>query len=144
MMIFFARNYVVNERSILTEITFACISVLFKVWVLTGDKQETAIEIAMTCQLITRQMHTIILNSEYAKMHYDKGKTIATVAHHRAARRDVSFLSPPSVRSRSLELCARMIAWAVGFSSPPVTNAQTHSRTYTLSLASASPFRLRS
>ncbi|EGD80945.1 ATP10A protein [Salpingoeca rosetta] len=60
-----------------------------KVWVLTGDKQETAIEIAMTCRLITRRMHTIILNSEYARLHYDKGKTIATVAHHRAARREV-------------------------------------------------------
>eukprot|EP00043_Microstomoeca_roanoka_P010350 m.98307 g.98307 ORF g.98307 m.98307 type:complete len:1161 (+) comp14866_c0_seq1:223-3705(+) len=60
-----------------------------KVWVLTGDKQETAIEIAMTCRLITRRMQTIIINSEYARLHYDKGRSVATMAHHRAARREV-------------------------------------------------------
>eukprot|EP00054_Salpingoeca_dolichothecata_P027919 m.208040 g.208040 ORF g.208040 m.208040 type:complete len:1154 (-) comp26079_c0_seq4:30-3491(-) len=37
-----------------------------KVWVLTGDKQETAIEIARTCQLVTDEMHLILLNSEAA------------------------------------------------------------------------------
>eukprot|EP01147_Barroeca_monosierra_P007745 gene7745-624_t len=60
-----------------------------KVWVLTGDKQETAVEIAMTCRLITERMQVITLNSDNARLHYDKGKTIATVAHHRAARREV-------------------------------------------------------
>lgn len=60
-----------------------------QVWVLTGDKQETAVEIAMTCRLITERMQVITLNSDNARLHYDKGKTIATVAHHRAARREV-------------------------------------------------------
>lgn len=34
-----------------------------RVWVLTGDKQETAIEIAKACKLIQPQMKEIILSS---------------------------------------------------------------------------------
>eukprot|EP00040_Diaphanoeca_grandis_P019620 m.103734 g.103734 ORF g.103734 m.103734 type:complete len:1161 (-) comp27513_c2_seq3:69-3551(-) len=37
------------------------------VWMLTGDKQETAIEIAYTCKLFTRDMEILFLNSEEAK-----------------------------------------------------------------------------
>lgn len=34
-----------------------------RVWVLTGDKQETAIEIAKSCRLIQPEMEQIILSS---------------------------------------------------------------------------------
>lgn len=87
-----------------------------QVWVLTGDKQETAIEIAMTCRLITRRMHTIILNSEYARLHYDKGKTIATVAHHRAARREVRRKTLGSVSCA--RICSRRYQRARGDARP--------------------------
>lgn len=33
-----------------------------KVWVLTGDKQETAISIGLSCRLLTADMHQIIIN----------------------------------------------------------------------------------
>ncbi|AQL06847.1 Phospholipid-transporting ATPase 1 [Zea mays] len=33
-----------------------------KVWVLTGDKQETAISIGLSCRLLTQTMHLIIIN----------------------------------------------------------------------------------
>ncbi|WVZ56839.1 hypothetical protein U9M48_007313 [Paspalum notatum var. saurae] len=33
-----------------------------KVWVLTGDKQETAISIGLSCRLLTQSMHKIIIN----------------------------------------------------------------------------------
>ncbi|XP_040378098.1 phospholipid-transporting ATPase 1-like [Oryza brachyantha] len=33
-----------------------------KVWVLTGDKQETAISIGLSCRLLTQNMHLIIIN----------------------------------------------------------------------------------
>ncbi|GAB2300782.1 hypothetical protein Dimus_034818 [Dionaea muscipula] len=33
-----------------------------KVWVLTGDKQETAISIGLSCKLLTTDMHQIIIN----------------------------------------------------------------------------------
>nr|GMD39989.1 phospholipid-transporting ATPase 1-like [Ipomoea batatas] len=33
-----------------------------KVWVLTGDKQETAISIGLSCKLLTSDMHRIIIN----------------------------------------------------------------------------------
>ena len=33
-----------------------------KVWVLTGDRQETAINIGMSCRLITESMNLVIVN----------------------------------------------------------------------------------
>jgi phospholipid-transporting ATPase len=33
-----------------------------KVWVLTGDKQETAVSIGLSCRLLTQSMETIIIN----------------------------------------------------------------------------------
>ncbi|TFY79586.1 hypothetical protein EWM64_g4423 [Hericium alpestre] len=35
-----------------------------KVWVLTGDRQETAINIGMSCRLITESMNLVIINEE--------------------------------------------------------------------------------
>lgn len=35
-----------------------------RVWVLTGDKQETAIEIGKSCNLITPEMELLVLSSE--------------------------------------------------------------------------------
>ncbi|KAF8496459.1 calcium transporting ATPase [Russula emetica] len=37
-----------------------------KVWVLTGDRQETAINIGMSCRLITESMNMVIINEENA------------------------------------------------------------------------------
>ena len=37
-----------------------------KVWVLTGDRQETAINIGMSCRLISESMNLIIVNEESA------------------------------------------------------------------------------
>jgi magnesium-transporting ATPase (P-type) len=33
-----------------------------KIWVLTGDKQETAINIAFACKLLTNSMQTVIVS----------------------------------------------------------------------------------
>ena len=38
------------------------ISAEIRVWVLTGDKQETAIEIGKSCRLITEDMDQIVIN----------------------------------------------------------------------------------
>ncbi|CCD26430.1 aminophospholipid-translocating P4-type ATPase DRS2 NDAI_0H02560 [Naumovozyma dairenensis CBS 421] len=35
-----------------------------KIWVLTGDKQETAINIGMSCRLLTEEMNLLIINEE--------------------------------------------------------------------------------
>jgi phospholipid-transporting ATPase len=37
-----------------------------KVWVLTGDRQETAINIGMSCRLISESMNLVIINEENA------------------------------------------------------------------------------
>eukprot|EP00055_Hartaetosiga_balthica_P014490 m.79730 g.79730 ORF g.79730 m.79730 type:complete len:1237 (+) comp8615_c0_seq1:266-3976(+) len=60
-----------------------------KIWLLTGDKQETAIEIALTCNLITPQMRLIVLNSSLAKTYFDKPKTTENKKLHDDARSDV-------------------------------------------------------
>ena len=38
-----------------------------KIWILTGDKQETAINIAWACQLIDQSMEIIVINGDNAK-----------------------------------------------------------------------------
>ena len=67
------------------------------VWVLTGDKQGTAINIAMSCSLITQEMELIIANED------TDDATRATLERHKAdldqafadeeGERDVSFLA---------------------------------------------------
>ena len=37
-----------------------------KVWVLTGDRQETAINIGLSCRLISESMNLVIINEESA------------------------------------------------------------------------------
>ena len=37
-----------------------------KVWVLTGDRQETAINIGLSCRLISESMNLVIINEETA------------------------------------------------------------------------------
>lgn len=43
-----------------------------RVWVLTGDKQETAIEIARSCKLIQKNMEEVILSSKSREEFRDK------------------------------------------------------------------------
>ncbi|KAF8548890.1 phospholipid-translocating P-type ATPase [Imleria badia] len=38
-----------------------------KIWVLTGDRQETAINIGMSCRLIGESMHLVVVNEETAR-----------------------------------------------------------------------------
>eukprot|EP00730_Choanoeca_flexa_P018908 TRINITY_DN9220_c0_g1_i1.p1 TRINITY_DN9220_c0_g1~~TRINITY_DN9220_c0_g1_i1.p1 ORF type:complete len:1173 (+),score=384.81 TRINITY_DN9220_c0_g1_i1:188-3706(+) len=57
-----------------------------KVWVLTGDKQETAIEIAYTCKLIDNSQLVIKLNSPKALLSYSKAKNKANARAHEEAR----------------------------------------------------------
>jgi magnesium-transporting ATPase (P-type) len=45
-----------------------------RVWVLTGDKQETAIEIGRSCRLIQEDMDEIILTSKTSEEFKDKLK----------------------------------------------------------------------
>ncbi|KAL9005389.1 MAG: hypothetical protein Q9188_001831 [Gyalolechia gomerana] len=42
-----------------------------KVWVLTGDRQETAINIGMSCKLISEDMSLLIINEESAQATHD-------------------------------------------------------------------------
>eukprot|EP00047_Mylnosiga_fluctuans_P014816 m.41382 g.41382 ORF g.41382 m.41382 type:complete len:1201 (+) comp5665_c0_seq3:81-3683(+) len=63
-----------------------------KIWVLTGDKQETAIEIAHTCKLLTPQMNVAILNSAAASRPFNKNQAAEKAAHDRDAEADVNTL----------------------------------------------------
>eukprot|EP01136_Pigoraptor_vietnamica_P044457 Opistho-1_new@21219 len=68
-----------------------------KVWVLTGDKQETAINIAFSCQLFAQDMHHIILNA----LDFDECEKLITDALGRMDRR-ASF-APVEGQRRSSE-----------------------------------------
>jgi len=63
-----------------------------KIWVLTGDKQETAIEIAHTCKLVTPSMQLLLLNSAAASKPFDKNSPAEKSAHDKAAEDDVAML----------------------------------------------------
>jgi phospholipid-transporting ATPase len=45
------------------EVIAKIIETKIRLWVLTGDKQETAIEIAKSCKLIQQDMEILILTS---------------------------------------------------------------------------------
>lgn len=61
-----------------------------KIWVLTGDKQETAIEIGKNCKLIQSEMDTIIINEEtYAKI----GESLDTIKKKvKASKKDMALV----------------------------------------------------
>lgn len=52
-----------------------------RVWVLTGDKQETAIEIGKSCKLIQRGMKEIILSSTSKDDFYAKLDSYASIEY---------------------------------------------------------------
>lgn len=56
---------------------------------LTGDKQETAIEIAQSCRLIDPQMQLVKVNSPLASQHFSKPKTSKFRNAHVAAQKEV-------------------------------------------------------
>jgi magnesium-transporting ATPase (P-type) len=51
-------------QDLVPETIATLIETNIRVWVLTGDKQETAIEIGKSCQLIQNDMRLIILSSD--------------------------------------------------------------------------------
>ena len=57
-----------------------------KVWVLTGDRQETAINIGMSCKLISEDMTLLIVNEETAAMTRDNIRK-KTARYSNAGRR---------------------------------------------------------
>ncbi|EDQ92264.1 uncharacterized protein MONBRDRAFT_23245 [Monosiga brevicollis MX1] len=83
-----------------------------KVWVLTGDKQETAIEIAHTCRLMDESQSTILLNSQLASKHHSKPRSKRNEALHEQAAKEtgdiirgkLSEIEQPSARNKPLAL----------------------------------------
>lgn len=66
-----------------------------KVWVLTGDRQETAINIGYSCKLLTEEMDLIICNEEdhgATKMFLEK-KLIEVQSHADSGSSEVKSLS---------------------------------------------------
>jgi phospholipid-transporting ATPase len=71
-----------------------CIEMLrkagLKMWVLTGDKQETAINIAYACKLITKNMQTIVVDG--SSVSHIK-KHVRALAHAFAPVSSASFMN---------------------------------------------------
>lgn len=59
-----------------------------RVWVLTGDKQETAIEIAKSCKLIQEKMETVILSVDMKELENIRGIAPEEAANKRKTLED--------------------------------------------------------
>ncbi|KAF3906618.1 hypothetical protein ABW20_dc0109055 [Dactylellina cionopaga] len=65
-----------------------------KVWVLTGDRQETAINIGMSCKLISEDMTLIIINEESFEATRDNlNKKLAAIRNQKDASLEVETLA---------------------------------------------------
>jgi phospholipid-transporting ATPase len=65
-----------------------------KVWVLTGDRQETAINIGMSCKLISEDMTLLIVNEENKEMtRQNLQKKLDAISGQRADRIEVEQLA---------------------------------------------------
>ncbi|ETW02900.1 hypothetical protein H310_05365 [Aphanomyces invadans] len=74
------------EDRLQTGVPLAISSVMqagIKVWVLTGDKEETAINIAFACQLITNDMDRLVLNMDLCKSNPETLKSLMLDKAHR-------------------------------------------------------------
>ena len=98
-----------------------------KIWVLTGDRQETAINIGMSCKLISEDMSLLIVNEESKKATRDNiQKKLTAIRSQQGADMDVLALvidgkSLTYALERDLEklfldlavLCKAVICWWV-------------------------------
>lgn len=80
------------------------------VWVLTGDKQETAIQIAKTCKLVSDDMDLLLLNSKKAKHPpVDELDTAAIAEHETTCIADVlELIRETELKIRALEVSNTM------------------------------------
>ncbi|POM75441.1 Phospholipid-transporting ATPase, partial [Phytophthora palmivora] len=75
-----------------------------KIWVLTGDKEETAINIGFACQLVTNEMKLFIINSKNAPTPEVLESTLRDEIGVRSADVTVYIASPPTTRGDLREL----------------------------------------
>ncbi|KAG6609563.1 Phospholipid-transporting ATPase [Phytophthora cinnamomi] len=85
-----------------TIANLACAGI--KIWVLTGDKEETAINIGFACQLVTNDMKMFIINARNAPTPEILESTLRDEIGARSADVTVYLASPPSTRGELREL----------------------------------------
>ncbi|KAE9018266.1 Phospholipid-transporting ATPase [Phytophthora fragariae] len=85
-----------------TIANLACAGI--KIWVLTGDKEETAINIGFACQLVTNDMKLFIINGKNAPTPEILESTLRDEIGERCADVTVYLASPPSTRGELREL----------------------------------------
>ncbi|RZS23549.1 hypothetical protein BHM03_00056508 [Ensete ventricosum] len=68
-----------------------------KVWVLTGDKQETAISIGYSCKLLTNEMTQVVINSNSRESCKRKLQDAASMSSRLAGANDVSMIQMADV-----------------------------------------------
>jgi phospholipid-transporting ATPase len=110
-----------------------------KIWVLTGDRQETAINIGMSCKLISEDMTLLIINEETAaatrdnlqkklsavQSQFQSGVTIETLALVIDGK-SLTFALEKDLEKMFLDLaviCKAVICWYVLFLSSYTTPA---------------------
>ncbi|KAG3035576.1 Phospholipid-transporting ATPase [Phytophthora cactorum] len=75
-----------------------------KIWVLTGDKEETAINIGFACQLVTNEMKLFVINAKNAPTAEILESTLRDEIGVRSGDVTVYIASPPSTRGELREL----------------------------------------
>ncbi|KAG1703114.1 hypothetical protein DVH05_008026 [Phytophthora capsici] len=75
-----------------------------KIWVLTGDKEETAINIGFACQLVTNDMKLFIINAKNAPTPEVLESTLRDEIGTRGADVTVYMASPPATRGELRDL----------------------------------------
>ncbi|SCU96405.1 LAMI_0F06436g1_1 [Lachancea mirantina] len=65
-----------------------------KVWVLTGDRQETAINIGMSCHLLSEDMNLLIINEDNVKdTHKNLREKLKAINDHQISQQDINNLA---------------------------------------------------
>ncbi|KAI9302549.1 hypothetical protein BJ944DRAFT_167058 [Cunninghamella echinulata] len=76
-----------------------------KVWVLTGDRQETAINIGYSCKLLTEEMDLIICNEEdhHSTKTFLETKLAEAIAHERTSHEPLALIIEGKALTYALE-----------------------------------------
>ncbi|KAF4325034.1 hypothetical protein BBO99_00000641 [Phytophthora kernoviae] len=85
-----------------TIANLACAGI--KIWVLTGDKEETAINIGFACQLVTNDMKLLVMNSKNSPSVEALEASLREEIGIRSGEVSVYLASPPSTRGELREL----------------------------------------
>ncbi|XP_076360092.1 phospholipid-transporting ATPase VA isoform X1 [Tachypleus tridentatus] len=98
------------------------------VWVLTGDKQETAVNIAYSCQLFSTDMEVLTLNARSKEAAEDTIRFYLDQISKEVVTRDTGSPVPSVLMSRSSLLYGNFLFGKYNNSNSPINRCNSHRR----------------